>query len=135
MRKSVTMIAMTAALALVPVGIAGAAAADHVQVELAFGTEVDRETRTLVGEAETFASDVPSVYCLSRIHGLSGDTTVTHAWYHEGVTRAKVELPVRSENWRTWSSKRMLPGWTGTWEVKVLDADGTVLASATFELE
>jgi hypothetical protein len=132
MRKSVAMIAMTAALVLVPAGIAGAA---DVQVELVFGTDVDRETRTVVGAAEVFARDIPSVYCLSRIHGLTADTTVTHAWYHEGVTRAKVELPVRSENWRTWSSKKMLPGWTGTWEVKVLDADGTVLATATFELE
>ena len=59
---------------------------------------------------------------------------MTHAWYHEGETRARVDLPVGSLSWRTWSSKRILPSWTGRWEVKVLDAEGTVLGAAAFEI-
>ena len=66
---------------------------------------------------------------------MSPPTTVTHAWYHEGKTMARVDLTVGSENWRTWSSKSYLPSWTGSWEVKVLDTDGMVLGAAEFEVK
>jgi hypothetical protein len=111
------------------------AAASTARVTFEFGRGLDRETRTLQEPGTTFASDVDEVWCLTRIEGLAAPTTVTHAWYQEGETRARVDLPVGSANWRTWSSKRILPAWTGRWEVKVLDADGTVLGSAAFEIQ
>jgi len=103
-------------------------------VEIAFGTEVDRETRTLVGEAAAFGPDLDRIFCLTRIVGMTPPATVTHAWYYEGKTMARVDLKVGSPDWRTWSSKRYLPAWTGQWEVKVLDTTGRVLASAGFEI-
>ena len=108
---------------------------DTVSVELAFGTEIDPETRQLIGEAVAFPADIDRVFCYTRIHGVTTETVLTHAWYYNGKTMARVELPVRSANWRTWSSKRVLPGWVGYWEVKVLDGDGKVLASAGFDLQ
>ncbi len=134
MRKLTAMIVLATVVGVVPCGPAAAAEADSVRVDLVFGTDVDRETRAVVGAAESFAPDVERVFCLTRVEGLAIDTTITHAWYHEGVTRARVDLPVHSANWRTWSSKLILPGWTGVWEVKVLDSAGTVLASASFEI-
>lgn len=92
---------------------------------------VDREP---VGAAESFAADVGRLYCFTEIQDSDG-TTVTHAWIHEGKTRARVELLVRSDRWRTWSSKQVLPGWTGSWQVKILDADGIVLQTLEFVLE
>jgi hypothetical protein len=43
-------------------------------------------------------------------------------------------LPVRSSNWRTWSSKTVLPQWVGQWQVEVLDRDGTLLKTIAFSL-
>lgn len=134
MRKLAAMIVLAVVVGVVPCGPAAGAEADSVSVDLVFGTDVDREIRGIVGAGELFAPDVERVFCLTRVEGLADDTTITHAWYHEGVTRARVDLPVRSSNWRTWSSKLILPGWTGVWEVKVLDSGGTVLASASFEI-
>jgi hypothetical protein len=107
----------------------------EIQVDIAFGTDVDRETRTLVGEAETFASDLERIYCLTRIRGAQPPLTVTHAWFHDGKSMALVELEVGSGDWRTYSSKRILPTWTGNWEVKVLDPAGKVLVSREFTVE
>ena len=92
---------------------------------------VDREP---VGAADTFGSEVGRLFCFTEIRGLEG-TTITHAWIHEGKTRARVELPVRSNRWRTWSTKKVSPDWTGQWEVKVLDADGIVLSTQEFVVE
>ena len=105
-----------------------------VQVQLGFGTGIDRETRALTGEATTFEAGLERVFCRMHITGAAAPTTVTHAWYLEGKTMAQVELNVGSANWRTWSSKRLLPTWTGFWEVKVLDQTGKVLASSSFEI-
>ena len=106
-----------------------------IWVEVFFGTDIDKETRAVVGEGSTFASDGERVYCLTRIHGMSPPTSVTHVWYYDGKTMARVELSVGSENWRTWSFKTYKPEWTGFWEVKILDGDGMVLGSAGFEVK
>jgi hypothetical protein len=106
-----------------------------IWVDFFFGTGVDKETKAVIGEATTFPADGGKVYCLTRVHGMSPPTSVTHAWYHEGKTMAKVDLAVGSENWRTWSFKSYLPALTGSWEVKVLDPDGMVLGSAGFEVK
>ena len=98
------------------------------RAEITFGTDVDRETRTVTGEAVVFGTDLERVWCLTRIIGLEPPATVTHAWYYEGKTMARVDLKVGSPDWRTWSSKRFLPEWTGRWEVKVLDEAGKFAA-------
>ena len=105
------------------------------EITAAFGVDLDRESRTLIGEGVEFASDAGQIYCMTRIKGLQGPTTVTHAWYYEGQAKARVELKVGSSDWRTWSSKKILPAWTGNWEVKVLDETGKVLATFGFTVK
>ena len=92
---------------------------------------VDREPE---GAADSFSGDVGRLFCFTEIRGLDG-TTITHAWIHEGKTRARVDLPVRSSRWRTWSTKKISPDWTGQWQVKILDADGIVLSTQDFVVE
>ena len=127
-------------LMLVCLAIAGAPAALAQDEEAAESpvaravvcTEVvDREP---VGAADSFDAGVGQLYCFTEIRGLEG-TTITHAWIHEGTTRARVDLPIRSNRWRTWSTKTIAPGWTGQWQVKVLDADGIVLSTQEFVVE
>ena len=108
---------------------------EGIWVDFFFGTGIDLETRSVTGAAATFTPDGGRVYCLTRVHGMRPPATVTHAWYYEGKTMARVDLTIGSENWRTWSYKSYLPGWTGNWEVKVLDEDGMVLGSAGFEVK
>ncbi len=104
-------------------------------VEMGIGTEVERARRSLTGEGEVFPATVGRLCCLTRVVGAADTTSVTHVWYHEGKTRARVVLPVRSPDWRTWSCKRILPAWTGRWEVVVLDGDGLVVARRAFRIE
>lgn len=127
-------------IALLTVGAVVAQAQDEEpaaepQIIAAFGTDLDRPNRALLGEGTVFPAGVERIWCLTRIQGLSAPTTVTHAWYHEGESKARVELNVGSSDWRTWSSKRILPAWTGAWEVKVLDESGKVLGTYGFTIE
>ncbi len=87
-----------------------------------------------VNAGDRFSVREERLICWTRIVGGQGETVV-HAWIHEGTTRARVELPVRGPAWRTWSSKRLLASWTGSWEVKIMTKDGAVLKTIGFEVE
>ena len=119
-------------------GLAGAqtatpAAAPALSVaEFAFAVDYDHDAKAPVEVADTFGADVGMVVCFSRITGATQDTQITHVWYHEGEVRAKVELHIGSKNWRTYSTKNIQPSWTGAWEVRVLDEEGTLLHQASF---
>jgi len=110
-------------------------AAPGASVDIAFGTGIDRDLRALVGESTTFDSQAEQIYCFTRVKGLVPPAVVTHAWYLNGKTMARVELNIGSGNWRTWSAKRIRADWIGDWEVKVLDVNGQVLASRSFTVQ
>jgi hypothetical protein len=101
--------------------------------EMAFCAGI--KNKAPVAVADTFPSDVYSVYCFTRIVGAKDTTAVVHTWYHEGEKMAGVRLPVRSAVWRTWSSKRMWSELRGEWRVDVTTPGGEVIESKKFHLE
>lgn len=90
--------------------------------------------RMPVGTAENFAPDVEKVFLWCQVEGAPAPTTVRHVWYYGSEEMTSVELSVDASPWRTWSSKTILPSWTGKWEVKILDATGSELASVPFTI-
>ncbi len=90
--------------------------------------------RAPVGSGDVFAKEVPKVYCFTRVVGGEG-TQLTYNWYHNGSLKASVKLDIRSANYRTWSSKTMIPEWTGEWMVEILSDDGKPLESIIFYLK
>lgn len=83
---------------------------------------------------ETFPASTGRLYCFTELTGASPDETVTHVWYREGKEMARVKLPVRSSSWRTWSSKTLLPEWSGKWKVEILDGEEKLLKVIPFAL-
>ena len=95
------------------------------------GTAV--EDRTLIGQAEEFPVSVGKVYCFTRITGANG-TTIKHVWNVNGSDVAELSFSIGSDSWRTWSSKQIAPGMAGSWKVKVLAEDGTLLKELAFTI-
>lgn len=92
---------------------------------------VDRQP---VDRVEVFPRQNGTLYCFTRIVGAEGETTVYHLWYYGDELMSRVELSVKSPNWRTWSSKKLLEDWPGAWRVEIQDAQGTLLGELSFEL-
>ncbi|MDO3376708.1 DUF2914 domain-containing protein [Geoalkalibacter halelectricus] len=90
--------------------------------------------RVPVDAVESYSAEVGRLYFFTRIVGAAEETSVTHVWFFDDEEVARVTLPVRSSNWRTWSSKNILPEWVGTWRVEVVDAEGYVLKDVKFSL-
>jgi hypothetical protein len=91
--------------------------------------------RVPVGVADTFPSDIFSIYCYTRIVGAEDTVAVVHSWYRGDTRFANVSLPVKSPWWRTWSHKKMAPQLHGDWRVDVIAPDSSVIASKQFFLE
>ena len=92
------------------------------------------ENRQPVGESDTFADSVGTLFCYTEIRGMGDSTTVSHVWYHGENRRADVKLNVRGYRWRTWSTKAIQKDWTGDWRVDVVSADGKILKSKRFRI-
>jgi hypothetical protein len=102
--------------------------------EMVFARGYDRLRKAPLDTGSVFPADVGQVICFTRITGATLPTQVTHVWRLQDRTLAEVDLVVGSANWRTYSSKLILPSWTGPWTVDVLDESGTVLASKRFRI-
>ncbi len=109
----------------------GTAAAQEISVIEAMVCQ-DVVDRMPVGAGDVISAGTARVYCYTRIVGAQMETEITHNWYYQGNLKASVVLPVRNANWRTWSSKALLPEWKGEWMVEVLSEDGTPLESIIF---
>ena len=91
--------------------------------------------RAPVDAVEVFPASVGKLYCFTRVVGADEATTVTHVWYRGETEVARIQLPVKSADWRTWSSKTILPGWSGAWRVEVRDAENGLLQTIPFTLQ
>ena len=91
------------------------------------------KARAPVGVAERFPASVGELYCFSQVTNVTG--LVVHVWFHADKEVFRIELPVKTARWRTWSAKKLVPGTTGAWRVEVQDAAGKVLATANFTVE
>jgi len=93
------------------------------------------EDRAPVGADSTFAKTVGTLCCFTKITGVTGESSITHVWYWGETERARVELPVRSVSWRTYSQKAIMEHEVGAWRVEILDAEGAVLKTLRFTIE
>jgi hypothetical protein len=91
------------------------------------------ENRQPQGAAEEFTNDVGKLYFFTRITGVTGTADFQHRWYLNDALVSTVTLTVKAASWRTWSSKSVSAGSSGSWKVEVVEAEsGAVLASVPF---
>lgn len=124
MKKTVLL---TVGMLLASMGIALAG----VEVtRLAVATDiVEREP---VGVNNIFKNSLDKLYCFTEITTDRVPAGVVHVWLYEGEKMAEIPLKVGAGRWRTYSSKQMIPQWTGGWRVEVYSDDGILLESTEF---
>lgn len=90
--------------------------------------------RAPVDDISSYPAQEGKLFCFTRVAGAEGETAITHVWLYQDKEMARIELPVRSSSWRTYSSKKILPQWVGEWKVRVLDAAGEEVGVVPFTL-
>lgn len=89
------------------------------------------EQREPVNDLEQVPATNEQVFFFTELRDMS-DKSVTHVWKHNDEVIAEVNFNVGGPRWRVWSSKKMLPDWTGEWSVEVVDETGAVISQKTF---
>ena len=86
---------------------------------------------------EVFPATVKQLYCYSRIKGAQDSMEIQHRWYWNDDLITSIPLKVKSNNWRTYSIKNILPGMTGEWVVAIVNAKNSeeVLKTLKFTLQ
>lgn len=87
------------------------------------------------GISRVFPSSVQRLYAFCKINGSLDSINIIHVWYYGEKLMAMVRLPIKSLSWRTYSSKNILPEWTGPWRVDVTTEDGLLLNTLRFSIE
>ncbi|MGA1824831.1 MAG: DUF2914 domain-containing protein [bacterium] len=87
-----------------------------------------------VESGDRFEATAGKLYCFSKVLGATDPVEITHVWYFNDVERARVDLPIRSASWRTYSSKVIQLFEVGNWRVDVLGPNGEVLKSQAFSI-
>jgi len=108
---------------------AAAATSEHVARAVFTSAIQGREpTDTLT----SLGNDKNKIYFFTELSGLGGQS-VTHRWEYQGKTMSEVSFNVGGPRWRVWSSKTLLPQWTGQWRVLVIDGAGNTVGEASFD--
>ena len=92
----------------------------------------DREPVIKVDSIDS--SSYTSISFFTELNDLGGHN-VTHQWTYSDKVMFEKTFEVKGPRWRVWTSKTLIPSWTGPWTVNVLDDDRSVLTSQTFEYQ
>ena len=91
----------------------------------------DVQNREPTDTLTSLSTDHNKIYFFTELTGLGGQT-VTHRWEYQGKTMSEVKFDVGGPRWRVWSSKTLLPQWTGEWRVSIIDGSGNEVGGETF---
>ncbi len=92
------------------------------------------ENRNPWGIRQLFPSNIGTLYCFTHITNIPSEGTIHHIWYFGNVEIARVDLSISPPQWRTWSSKIILPEMKGIWRVEVVYGD-YVLKTLPFTIQ
>ena len=92
------------------------------------------QNRQPSGVGTVFPENLDKIYCFTKIGGAEGTTYIDHVWYFGDKEIARVKLPVKSQSWRTWSSKKLHMG-LGHGHVEIVSESGAILGKAEFEIQ
>ena len=108
-----------------------AGAAKAPAAEAAVGTSV--ENRALVGAAESFPTGTGKLACFARITD-AADTEIEFVWYKGEAEQARVKQAVKTNPYRTWSTKTLPADAAGDWRCDIVQGE-KVLHSVKFKVQ
>ena len=93
------------------------------------------DKRSPEGTDVFFNSDVDSLFCYTRIQNQGKKQEVKHAWYYEDQLMTQIRYNIKKSNiYRSWTRKTILPHQVGQWRVDIKDSDGKIIGSKKFQI-
>lgn len=91
--------------------------------------------RTPEGTDVYFNKDVDSLFCYTRIQNQGKKQEVKHVWYYEDQLMTQIRYNIKKSNiYRSWTRKTILPHQVGQWRVDIQDSFGKIIGSKEFQI-
>ena len=91
--------------------------------------------RTPEGTDVFFNNDVDSLFCYTRIQNQGKKQEVKHVWYYEDQLMTQIRYNIKKSNiYRSWTRKTILPHQVGHWRVDIQDSAGKIIGSKEFQI-
>jgi hypothetical protein len=91
--------------------------------------------RTPEGTDVYFNKDVDSLFCYTRIQNQGKKQEVKHVWYYEDQLMTQIRYNIKKSNiYRSWTRKTILPHQVGQWRVDIQDSSGKIIGSKEFQI-
>ena len=93
------------------------------------------EKRSPEGTDVFFNNDVDSLFCYTRIQNQGKKQEVKHIWYYEDQLMTQIRYNIKKSNiYRSWTRKTILPHQIGQWRVDIEDSAGKIIGSKEFRI-
>ena len=91
--------------------------------------------RTPEGTDVFFNNHVDSLFCYTRIQNQGKKQEVKHVWYYEDQLMTQIRYNIKKSNiYRSWTRKTILPHQIGHWRVDIQDSAGKIIGSKEFQI-
>ena len=91
--------------------------------------------RTPEGTDVLFNNHVDSLFCYTRIQNQGKKQEVKHVWYYEDQLMTQIRYNIKKSNiYRSWTRKTILPHQVGHWRVDIQDSAGKIIGSKEFQI-
>ena len=91
--------------------------------------------RTPEGTDVYFNRNVDSLFCYTRIQNQGKKQEVKHVWYYEDQLMTQIRYNIKKSNiYRSWTRKTILPHQVGHWRVDIQDSAGKIIGSKEFQI-
>jgi hypothetical protein len=82
-----------------------------------------------------FNIGVDSLFCYTRIQNQGKKQEVHHVWYYEDQLMTQIRYNIKKSNiYRSWTRKTILPHQVGNWRVDIQDSAGKIIGSKEFQI-
>jgi hypothetical protein len=82
-----------------------------------------------------FNTNVDSLFCYTRIQNQGKKQEVKHVWYYEDQLMTQIRYNIKKSNiYRSWTRKTILPHQIGQWRVDIEDSAGKIIGSKEFRI-
>lgn len=103
----------------------------HIKVKVAKLTSEVKNLTVTDQLQKTIPKYIRQVSFFTQIENANGQT-ISHRWIYNGQIMATIPLKIKSNLYRTWSTKRLSSAWPGTWYVEVVSSDNKIIYRTSF---
>ena len=79
---------------------------------------------------------IDSLFCYTKIRNSGEKQEIRHVWFYKNEIQSQIKYNIKTSNeYRSWTKKRINPNQKGNWRVEIQTSSGSLLGSIKFIID